>query len=421
MTRKQLINITAGLIGNIVEHHDKALFALLAPFIGPLFFSSSDPITALINTYSIMFVGMFARPFGALIYGYIADRYGRKKALTWSIVGMSVATGAMGCLPLYAEVGLWAPALLALARILQNFFSAGETNGAAIFVLEHSLKKDKPFISSLVEASTMAGILLASIETVIFSYFDILTIHWRWLMWAGSAAGLIGLWLRRYCSETEAFQSMQEPLEPQSIRKFFSSLIQDARPIAAITLAAGFSCATYVIPLPLMTAFLTLTSPMTATQLTSFNTSLMVLDLALLPIFGYLCSKVSKEKAMLTAASITALTAIPLFQTLSGGALIAAIIVRATIVILGVSFAAPFRLWAKEQIPIERRCTGVNIGCSLAHILIEGPAAVVSLWLFKMTGWIASPGIYLACTALLAVFALTKLTVTRTEKACSLS
>lgn len=406
MDKKNLFNIIAGLMGNVVEHHDKALFALLAPFIGPLFFSATDPITALINTYSVLFAGMLARPFGALAYGYVADNFGRKKALTWSIVGMSLATGAMGFLPIYSEAGMWAPIALTAARLLQHFFSAGETNGAAIFVLEHSSQKNKPFIASLIETSTMVGILLASIETVIFSYFDILTTHWRWLMWAGCAVGLVGLWMRRYCSETEAFQEIVNKDGRQSFKQFASSLIQEWRSLSAITLAAGFSCAMYVMPLPFMTAFLMIISPLTAKELTTFTTSLMVLDTVLLPIFGYLAMKVSKEKVMLTAIWLTAVTAIPLFYSLEGGSFGTAIFVRTVLVILGVSFAAPFRLWAKELVPAERRCTVVNFGCAIAHIVIEGPATVVSLWLFQMTGSTAAPGFYLAFTALLAAGAM---------------
>src|SRR5687767_13999143 len=118
------INIAAGLIGNVVEHHDKALFALLAPFIGPLFFAPSDPITALIDTYLIFFIGLRARPLGALLFGIIADTYGRKQALSFSIIGMCLTTAAMGCLPTYSTAGIFAPILLASTRLLQNFFAA---------------------------------------------------------------------------------------------------------------------------------------------------------------------------------------------------------------------------------------------------------------------------------------------------------
>lgn len=404
--KSTVFNIAAGLIGNAVEHHDKAIFALLAPFIGPLFFSATDPITALINTYSILFIGMFARPFGAIAYGYVADTYGRKKALYWSLSGMSIATGAMGFLPTYEQAGLYAPIALTVTRLMQHFFSAGETNGAAIFVLEHAKEKDKPILCSLVETSTMVGILLASAETVVFSYFGILTTHWRWLMWIGCGVGLAGLLMRSYCSETQAFQEMQKPQTKLNIRQFAKDLMHNRRSISAITLAAGFSCAMYVMPLPFMTAFLTIISPMTAKELTSFTTGLMLLDTLLLPVFGYLAAKVSKEKVMFTAAWLTAIISVPLFSLLEGGSLINAIVVRSLLVIIGVSFAAPFRLWAKELVPIEQRCTVVNFGCALAHILIEGPATIISLWLYKITGATGAAGIYLAFTALLAVWAL---------------
>lgn len=397
------INIPAGLIGNVVEHHDKALFILLAPFIGPLFFAPSDPITALIETYIVFFLGMLARPLGALVFGIIADGYGRKQALTFSIVGMAITTGSIGFLPTYATAGIIAPILLATTRVLQNFFSAGETNGAAIFVLEHSTPKQKPLIASLLETSTIVGILIASAETMLLSWLGVLMTHWRLLMWAGGLLGILGLWLRRVATESADFQRAQEStVKPHLI----SAVQRDWRPLIAIMLAAGFSSTTYLMAVPFINGFLLLVAPLTMTELTGSSTLLLLLDGALLPVFGYLATKVSKEKMMLGAAWTMALLGIPLFYQLEGASFSVAMTVRAIIVVAGVCFAAPFRLWAKELIPPDRRCTIVNLGCSFGHLCIEGPAAVLSLWLFQTTGWTVAPGLYLVLTAALAVYAL---------------
>src|SRR5580692_11516409 len=127
-----------GIIGNIFEHYDNALFGLLAPFIASQFFETSDPITALILTYGILPLGIVFRPIGSLFFGWIGDRYGRRQALCLSLTGMAIATISMGCLPTYATAGIVAPCLLALCRILQNFFASGENVGGAIFLLEHA-------------------------------------------------------------------------------------------------------------------------------------------------------------------------------------------------------------------------------------------------------------------------------------------
>src|SRR5579862_656680 len=116
-----LKNRIIGIIGNIFEHYDSALFGLLAPFIASLFFETQDPVTALILTYGMLPLGILFRPLGSLFFGWIGDHWGRRQALFLSLTGMGVATVLMGCLPTYATAGIYAPLLLALCRILQNF------------------------------------------------------------------------------------------------------------------------------------------------------------------------------------------------------------------------------------------------------------------------------------------------------------
>src|SRR5579872_7035410 len=127
----------AGMIGNLLEHYDRALFGLLAPFIAPLFFEGKDPLTALILTYGMLPLGILSRPLGSLFFGWIGDRFGRREALFYSLLGMAFTTIGIGFLPIYAQIGALAPLLLAFGRLLQNFFDAGETAGGAIAVLEN--------------------------------------------------------------------------------------------------------------------------------------------------------------------------------------------------------------------------------------------------------------------------------------------
>ena len=137
MTRQFRDRLIA-MVGNILEHYDHALFGLLAPFLAPLFFEEKDPLTALILTYGMLPFGILMRPLGSLFFGWIGDLFGRTRALFFSLLGMAAVTFAMGCLPTHVEVGYLAPLLLALGRILQNFFAAGESVGGAIYVLERT-------------------------------------------------------------------------------------------------------------------------------------------------------------------------------------------------------------------------------------------------------------------------------------------
>src|SRR5260221_48414 len=106
----------AGMMGHLLEHYDRALFGLLAPFIAPLFFEASDPITALILAYGMIPLGYLIRPLGAWFFGWIGDSIGRKEALFCSLLGMAIVTLAIGCLPAYKEVGGFSALLLAICR-----------------------------------------------------------------------------------------------------------------------------------------------------------------------------------------------------------------------------------------------------------------------------------------------------------------
>ena len=133
MSRSSRLQLWNACLGNLFEHYDTALFGFLSPFLAPLMFPRHEPITALILTYAIIPLGMLARPLGSLVFGYIGDVYGRREALSLTLMGMAVISGAMALIPVSREPGMLAPLLFFLGRALQNFLSGGETMGGAIF------------------------------------------------------------------------------------------------------------------------------------------------------------------------------------------------------------------------------------------------------------------------------------------------
>lgn len=386
-------------LGNILEHHDKALFSLLIPIIGQQFFENTDQISVLINTYSALFLGLLARPLGAFVFGVFADRVSRLKTLSVTILGMSVATFGIGCLPSYDQIGMLAPILLTLFRGMQNFFAAGETNAAAVFTIEQTKNQKKAFIGSIFEASTIVGILLASFELALLSYFDQMH-RWPMLFWLAGFAGLIGFYIRTDSSEFHELNQESQKFSVKDLQTNFRALL-------SITLGAGFSCATYVMSITFINSFLTLTTTLSMNELTQLNLGLLTLDACLLPLFGWLALKLDIEKLMLASTIAMFILGIPLFQGLSNANLPVILLVRVIIVSIGACFAACFRTWAQSLVPTNMRCTILGIGCSVAHLLIEGPLVLLSLWSFQYTKWIACPGIFLSCISLLAIFALT--------------
>jgi len=387
----------AGILGNIFEHYDQALFGLLAPFIAPLFFPEQSPISALMLTYSTMILGIFTKPLGALIFGFIGDRYGRKSALYMTLMGMSIVTCLMGLLPTFSKAGYWAPILLCLCRCLQSFFIAGESTGGAILVLENSGEKSRSFLNSLYNSSTILGIFIASAVVMMISgYQEVFAPFWRIPFFLGSICGLCGVFLRLYAEE-----SVEAPSRA-TMKVHLKELFAHRRHLLPIVLASGFSYCTYLFSFTFMNGYLPFVSTLSKRQACKMNTSLLLLDFLLLPVFGYLAGRLSKERVMGISALLVAILAIPLFTLLDRGGWGAAFFVRTVIMTLGVGFAATYHHWAMEQMPQKVRYTIMATGAAFGAKLIGLPSNVIGLWLYQKTEWVAAPALYLVVMGSLA-------------------
>ncbi len=397
-----------GVIGNILEHYDMALFGLLAPFIAPLFFHALDPISALVMTYAMIPLGMLTRPLGALFFGWIADQYGRLVALCGSLVGMAMATVSIGCLPTSDEIGIFSPIFLAIIRLFQSFFAAGETVGGAIYVLEQADLSKRSLMSSFFDASTIGGILIASFFVTFLSERNWIKIGWRYLFWMGGVTAFIGIFLRL---------KTKRPQDPIRIAKMqiFKEMYVHRWAFLAIVFASGFSYTTYSLAFTFMNGYIPLVTTLTKVDVMKMNTALLGFELILLPIFGWIANKFGKEKVMLFGVIVLCVFALPLFASLgSSSTLFFVVILRLMIVFSGLAFAAPYHAWAMEQVPSCCRATLLCFGYTLGSQVIGTPTASFCIFAYKQTGWVGSPVLYLFPIALGALFSLW---ITRRQKA----
>jgi MHS family proline/betaine transporter-like MFS transporter len=395
----------AGMVGNILEHYDHALFGFLAPFLAPLFFNNQDPLTALILTYAILPLGILTRPIGSLFFGWVGDCFGRRQALFFSLSGMAVVTAGMGFLPIFSEVGSWAPLYLAIAKMLQNFFAAGESTGGAIFVLENTETAKRSLFSSLFDACSIVGILIASALVTFFSHQGYMEEGWRILFWLGGATAILGVILRLKAREGKEF-IVSHGEKRMSLLKMLS---EHKKPLLLISLAYGFSYTTYSLPFNLMNGYIPLVTKLTKTDVMKDNTTLLIIDMLLLPCFGYLANRWGKEKVMLAGSLGSIVCAGPLFYFLTQGTLEMVFTVRLSIVMLGAAFAAPYHAWAIERVAPQYRFTVLSLAGALGSQLIGAPTAAICLWLYQKLGWVSSPSLYLIVVAALATYAVRSL------------
>ncbi len=202
--------VSAAVIGNVLEWYDFAVYAYVAVYIAKNFFPQGDPVTALLATFLTYGLGFLARPLGGIILGRVGDTHGRKTALLITIALMAVGTVMIGILPTYAAIGVAAPLLLVVARLLQGFSAGGEWGSSTAYIVEWAPPGQRGFYGSFQQTSVVAGLLLGSGIAALFA--TILTTEqmdgwgWRIPFLLGGILGPVGLWMRRTIDETPAYK-----------------------------------------------------------------------------------------------------------------------------------------------------------------------------------------------------------------------
>jgi MFS transporter, MHS family, proline/betaine transporter len=206
--------VAAAALGNAMEWFDFGVFAYLATTLGQVFFPSSDPTASTLSALATFTAAFVVRPIGGAFFGPLGDRIGRQRVLALTMILMAAGTFAIGLLPGYQQIGLWAALLLLLARLLQGFSTGGEYGGAATFIAEYSPDKRRGFMGSWLEFGTLAGYVLgASIVTWLqfaLPHDSMMTWGWRIPFLIAGPLGIVGLYLRMKLEETPAFQKQQE-------------------------------------------------------------------------------------------------------------------------------------------------------------------------------------------------------------------
>lgn len=398
--------IYSAFLGNLFEHYCTALFGLLSPFLAPLFFPTHHPTTALILTYAIIPLGMLARPLGALFFGYIGDVYGRRHALFLSLLGMAVITALIAFSPTYRQIGIFAPVLLSMGRIGQNFFAAGEIIGGAVYLLEHTPEKRQDLISSFYNSSTIGGALLASGGVSLLYYFDCMESGWRGLYLLGCLTGIFGCFLRLKLPDSSPNE--KKIMLNYTLSNLLKIFWEWRQPLLLVIVASGFYYATYSVALVLINGFVPLVSSITQAQVMSLNTFLLIFDFLLLPLFGLLAMRFSRKKMMFYAALCAAFSGIPLFFLLEGASFYMLLLVRVNLVIIGVWFSATFHSWSQKLVPATHRYIILSFGYAIGSQLLGAPTAAISLWIFQQTGIVSSVAWYWVFLALASSIGIAK-------------
>lgn len=393
-------------IGNLIEWFDYASYGYLATIIAVVFFAPGNEKAALLGTFGVFAVSFIARPIGGIVWGHYGDKLGRKRILTLTIIMMSLATFAIGLIPSYASIGIAAPLLLLLCRIVQGFSASGEYAGASLFIAEYAPKSRRGLLVSMVPASTAAGLLLGALTAILLQYnLTQDALHswgWRIPFLVSGPLGLIALYIRQKLEDTPVFKEMEHE-ETQT--PVFMSVRQNWK---QILVAFGIICLNAVGFYTILSYMPTyLVNELGFDSMKAILTTIISLTtyVILLPLVGTLADRVGRKPVLIGASILFMLFAYPAFSLLSLGGMYAVL----AQILLGAILAGNDGVLAtflSEMFPTSVRYTCFGLSFNMGNAIFGGTAPFIATFLILQTGNMFAPAFYLMAAALVAFVAL---------------
>lgn len=398
--------IQAGAIGTALEFYDFGVYGYLAVVLAHEFFPTGNPAAALLSTLATFAVAFVVRPIGGIIFGHIGDKISRKRSLALSVIGMAGATFLVGLLPGYATVGVAAPLLLVLLRVLQGLSAGGEIGGAVSMVAESVDQRRRGFWCSLAQSASLIGLLASSavvgLLNLALTADQVQSWGWRIPFLLAIPTGIIGLYVRSKLEESELFiENRKRGTTPRvpiiAVLKTNKAAVGRAFSIAAIDFAAYYVVFVYLAIYQKNELKISATTSQWATSATIF------LAMLSLPAFGHLSDRVGRKKVIAGASIAFLALPLPLFAFMNTGSVAAAIVAQ---VILGLCVGSIMGVvWAAlaELFGTGVRFSGMALGFNLSAALIGGLTPYISQWLIGKTGTSLAPALWLMAVALLTL------------------
>jgi MHS family proline/betaine transporter-like MFS transporter len=403
--------IMAGFIGNVVEWYDFALYGYLAGVIAPVFFPADDPVAGLIATYGIFAAGFIMRPFGAAVFGWFGDRYGRARTMQISVALMALPTLLLGMLPSYASAGILAPVLLVLVRILQGLSVGGEFSSSATYLVETAPQGKRGLTGSWANIGSMTGSLTgvgaAALVTNLFDDQALTDWAWRLPFLAGALLGTTAIWIRRNLHESKHFRAHHEGRADTSpLLEAFTTNRRET--LLALMFAACYGTS-YYIAFVYLPEWLSAQGLMARGSALVINTAMTLIVIPAMPMAAIIGDRCLPRRVWIgLAILLLAFVAWPLhlWMLTSGGSLTSVLIAHGLLfLLLSVPLGSGPALFV-ELFPERDRLSGYSVAFNLGLGVFGGLTPMIAATLIATTGAPTAPALYLTVTALLAVVAL---------------
>ncbi len=401
--------IAAGIIGNIMEWYDFALYGYMASIISKLFFPNDNEIASLLATYGVFAAGFIMRPLGSIFFGWLGDTTSRTKAMFISVAMMAIPTLTLGLLPSYKSIGILAPILLIIIRLLQGFSVGGEFSSSVTYLVETAPKNTRGLSGSYANVGSIAGMLLgsglAALTTNIFDEASLMSWGWRLPFLFGGVLGIIGIWLRKNLSKSAHFQKHDKERDKTSpIKEAFTDNIKET--IQAILVASSYGSLFYIslVFLPNW-SHQYLNIPLGKAMI--YNTIAMVITLFVVPFMGWISDKyIRRTHFIALSISFFGIVGYPLLSYVSGQGIAALILVQIVFSLLISVLCGVAPSTFVELFPAKDRLSGYSVAYNVGLGIVGGSTPMISTWLISKTDNELSLGFFVIVMAIIGVIGL---------------
>jgi MFS transporter, MHS family, proline/betaine transporter len=399
--------VAAAAVGNVTEWFDFGVYGYLATTIGEVFYPGTDPVVQQLAAFGTFAAAFLVRPLGGLFFGPLGDRIGRTRVLAATMLMMAAGTFGIGLVPDYRTIGMAAPVLLLLGRLVQGFSTGGEYAGAMTFVAEYSPDKRRGFLGSWLEVGTLAGYIMgaasATVLTTVLTHQDLVTWGWRVPFLTAAPLGMVGMYLRMKLGETPSFEKHGEQRRGDDAATGFRSIfVKHWRTmLLCVGLVLTYNVAYYLFS-SFIPTFLTTDAHISETESNVVQIGVMVVMALVVTFLGRLSDRIGRRPLLGVACAALVVLSVPAVLLILRDTVVS---VSAGLLVLGlevVLFAAATPATLPALFPTGIRQGGLSIAYNVSVSLFGGTTPVVMTALINATGDPKWPGYYLMAAGAVA-------------------
>jgi MHS family alpha-ketoglutarate permease-like MFS transporter len=386
--RRRVQAIFVGSIGNLVEWYDFYAYAAFALYFAAAFFPGEDPVVQQLNAAILFAFGFIVRPIGGWLFGHLGDHYGRRRALMLSVLLMCFGSLMIAVTPTYATIGVAAPVMLGVARMVQGLSLGGEYGTSATYLSEIADEKHRGFYSSFQYVTLIGGqlcaiLVLLLLEQVFLSSAQLKAWGWRIPFVIGALLAIVALLMRRNLHETDDFIAAKQVARRESSLRALLKYPREVMVVVGLTMGGTTAFYTYTT---YMQKFLKLSVGLTDRQTTLVTASSLIFALCLQPIYGALSDKIGRKPLLIWFGVMGTVGTVPLLYLLQStrSALVAFLLI-ATAWLIVAGYTSINAVVKAELFPTRVRATGVGLPYAITVSIFGGTAESIALW-FKSIG-----------------------------------